>query len=167
MRRPLLAFGSETATRTRGARRGVPPEPHCHTHAGSRCATSDQIARVLPYRTHTPPCGLRSRAHAGCCLRGACIAHAQRKEHAAWHARKPSPHNAWRRLRLGRKSRARIWARAYHPSTQELQNMDAPTAGRYRCTTCAGVRWQGRVPFASRASLPPCGRWTYEVGCEA
>ena len=106
-------------------------------------------------------------AHAGCCLRGACIAHAHRKEHAAWHARKPSPHNAWRRLRLGRKSRARIWARADHPSTQELQNMDAPTAGRYRCTTCAGVRWQGRVPFAPRASLPPCGRWTYEVGCEA
>ena len=48
---------------------------------------------------------------------------------AAWHARKPSPHNAWRRLWLGRKSRARIWARAYHPNTQELQDIDAPTAG--------------------------------------
>ena len=52
---------------------GVPPEPHCHRHAGSHCATSDQIARVLPYRTHAPTCGVRSRTHAGCCLRGACV----------------------------------------------------------------------------------------------
>ena len=129
-------------------------QPPIRSREYSRTARTRHPAACVPERTPAAACGVRaSRMHSA--------------RSTQLGMRKPSPHNAWRRLRLGRKSRARIWARADHPSTQELQNMDAPTAGRYRCTTCAGVRWQGRVPFAPRASLPPCGRWTYEVGCEA
>ena len=50
--------------------------------------------------------------------------------------------------------RASIGTRAYHPNTQEPKNMDAPTASGHRYTTSASLRWHGRVPFASCASLP-------------
>ena len=60
-----------------------------------------------------------------------------------------SPHKSAGRGRSALESRVSVWTRGYRLNGRVLMDIFARTAGSYQCASCASVKLQGRVSFAS------------------
>ena len=158
MRRPLLAFGSETAGRPghaneRSASQIHPEHTSCKLQA-PEVTLEPRSDRTMTMVTHVhATCGglwgARQLLPVG--RTHACRMHTMRSMQRACAQASP---NRLAKAVLCLEPRASIGTRASHPNTQKPTNIDAPAARWYRHTTCASVRWHWRVPFAPCASLP-------------
>ena len=106
----------------------------------------DRIARLAWYRTYMPPAAAFQAQFCGFQLR-ACIPCVYHNEHAACGL--SSPHKSAGRGRSALASRVSVWTRGYRPNAQVLMDIFARTAGSYQYASCASVKLQGRVSFAS------------------
>ena len=104
------------------------------------------FARLAWYRTDVPPAAAFQAQSSGCQLR-ARIPSVKHNERAACGL--SSPHKSACRGRSALESRVSIWTRGYRPNAQVLMDIFAHTAGSYQCASCASVKLEGRVSFAS------------------
>ena len=158
MRRPLLAFGSETAGRPghaneRRASQIHPEHTSCKLQA-PEVTLEPRSDRTMTMVTHVhATCGglwdARQQLPVG--RTHACRMHTMRSMRRA--CARASP-NLLAKAVLCLEPRASIGTHAYHPNTQGLTNMDAPTASRYRYTTCASVRWHWARPVRAVRLAP-------------